>query len=104
MMTDASAQQEEEWSRLYNLITQMLTPLGADDGLGRGDYWLLDDNYGWYRHQLEFQNPRLFHPDVVKSLQTLLVNFPDWDITISLHETIRQIVESWRTRLGSPLI
>jgi len=31
-------------------------------------------------------------------------HFPDWDITISLHETIRQIVESWRTRLGSPLI
>lgn len=83
-MVSASEQQEEEWPRLYDLIIQTLAPLGTDDALGRGDYWLLEDNLGWFRHQLEFQNARLFHPDIVKSLQALLVDFPDWDIAIRL--------------------
>jgi CDP-paratose 2-epimerase len=26
-------------------------------------------------------------------------HYPNWDITISLDETIRQIVEAWKTRL-----
>lgn len=83
-MVSASEQQENEWPRLYKLIKQTLEPLGIDDALARGDYWLLEENLGWFRHQLEFQNARLFHPEVVKSLQALLGDFPDWDITIRL--------------------
>lgn len=81
-MVGASEQQEEEWPRLYDLITQTLAPLGKDDALAGGDYWLLEDNLGWFRHQLEFQNLDLFRPAVVKSLQALLADFPDWEITI----------------------
>ncbi|WP_053976090.1 NAD-dependent epimerase/dehydratase family protein [Mangrovimonas xylaniphaga] len=32
-------------------------------------------------------------------LRKMKAHYPDWDITISLDETIRQIVESWKTRL-----
>ena len=28
-------------------------------------------------------------------------NYPAWDITIGLEETIRQIVEGWQGRLGN---
>ncbi len=31
-------------------------------------------------------------------LRKMRAHYPDWDITISLEETIRQIVESWKTR------
>jgi CDP-paratose 2-epimerase len=34
-------------------------------------------------------------------LRKMKSHYPDWDITISLEETIRQIVEAWRTREGS---
>jgi hypothetical protein len=81
-MVDASEQQENEWQRLHDLITQTVDRYGLKDAVGEGDYWLYDDNLGWYRHQLEFNNPRLFHPEVVKSLQSLLSDFPDWDISI----------------------
>lgn len=81
-MADASAQQEDEWQRLHDLITQTVDRYGIKDAVGEGDYWLYDDNLGWYRHQLEFQNLGLFRPEVVKSIQVLLADFPDWDITI----------------------
>jgi CDP-paratose 2-epimerase len=28
-------------------------------------------------------------------------HYPNWDITISLEETIRQIVEAWRGRVSA---
>ena len=31
-------------------------------------------------------------------LRKMRAHYPTWDITQSLEETIRQIVESWRTR------
>jgi CDP-paratose 2-epimerase len=35
-------------------------------------------------------------------LRKMRAHFPQWDIAISLTETIRQIVESWRGRLENP--
>lgn len=32
-------------------------------------------------------------------LRKMRAHYPDWDITISLEETIRQIVESWKSRI-----
>jgi CDP-paratose 2-epimerase len=34
-------------------------------------------------------------------LRKMKAHFPSWDITISLEETIRQIVESWRKRIAA---
>jgi CDP-paratose 2-epimerase len=31
-------------------------------------------------------------------LRKMKSHYPGWDITISLEETIRQIVEAWKTR------
>jgi hypothetical protein len=33
-------------------------------------------------HQLEFQNLALFYPTCIKALQALLIDFPDWEITV----------------------
>ena len=33
-------------------------------------------------------------------LRKMRAHFPAWDITVSLEETFRQIVEAWRSRLG----
>ena len=32
------------------------------------------------------------------NLAKMRAHYPDWDITVSLEETIRQIVENWRKR------
>ena len=60
-------------------------PLAAEicrrDAFGKGDYWLLDENWGRYRQELEIQNLNLLQPHIVKSLQALLADLPNWYIT-----------------------
>jgi hypothetical protein len=42
----------------------------------------LDENWGWFAHQLEFQNPALFKTVCIKALQALLTEYPDWEIRV----------------------
>lgn len=80
--SSATQDQEREWQPLHDMITETLDRFGRKDPVGKGDYWLLDENWGWFVQQLEFQNLNLFRPEIVKCLQGLLAEFPDWEITI----------------------
>jgi hypothetical protein len=82
MSTAEEAAQERDWQILHDAITAMLDRFGRKDAFGRGDYWLVDDNWGRRSQQLEFQNLGLFKPQIVKALQDLLVGYPDWYITV----------------------
>lgn len=82
MSSENELVQEAEWSRLHNLITEALDQFGKKNAFREGDYWLLDDNWGWRRHQLEVQNLELLRPHVIKALQALLADFPNWDMTV----------------------
>ena len=81
-MGNNHATQEAEWQHLHDLITETLDRHGRKDAFGKGDYWLLDENWSWRCHQLEFQNLELFRPEIVKTLQALLADYPDWEIAI----------------------
>ena len=82
MSTEELTQQDKEWLILHDRITETLDRFGQKNAFGRGDYWLLDDNLGLHRMELEFQNLSLFQPHIIKSLQALLVDYPDWEITV----------------------
>lgn len=76
--------QEREWAALHSKIVTVLDKFGRGNRAGPDDcdYWLVDDNWGWWRHQLEVQNLNLLRPEVIRLLQQLLVDFPDWEITV----------------------
>lgn len=78
------SQQELEWGRLYDRIAEYLRPLGTQSPIGEGDYWLLDENWGQYLHRIEIQNLNLLAPTVIKGLQSLLTDYPDWDIAMAV--------------------
>ena len=82
MASDHDAVQDREWQVLHDRITQMLDRYGKKDAVRNGDYWLLDENWGWERQQLEFQNLNLLQPNIIKALQALLVDYPTWDLTV----------------------
>lgn len=82
MTTEADARQEAEWAVLHDRITQALRSFGNEDPFGDGDYWLLDDNWGWSVHQLEVQNLAMLRHEVILALQTALVGYPDWYVTV----------------------
>ena len=50
-------------------------------------------------YQYSDKNREGDHICYYSDLRKMKAHYPDWDITISLDETIRQIVESWKERL-----
>jgi hypothetical protein len=83
-MTADDIAEESEWQSLHDRIIEILDRLGKKDAFREGDYWLLDENWGWERQQLEFQNLALLEPTVIHSLRALLSDYPDWDITVRI--------------------
>ena len=69
-------EQEKEWSLLCARIAELLQP--SEEGK---DYALME-NFGAYRHRIEGESPKLVMPEVVKSLQGLLIEHPYWEIVI----------------------
>lgn len=82
MNENRQAEQQRDWQVLHDAVTRVIDRYGTKSPLRQGDYWLLDENWGRYSQQLEFQNLDLFHPIILQLLQNLLQLFPDWHITI----------------------
>jgi hypothetical protein len=59
-----------------------MTP--ENDGTDEKDYLLVDDNLGLYKHRIEANKLELVQPVVVKSLQKLLIEYPNWEIVVAL--------------------
>jgi hypothetical protein len=76
--------QEKEWVLIYRDIKRMLEPYGKEDAFGKGDYLLVDDNWGNHQQKLEVQNLNLIRPRIVELLQSILAPYPDWEIVIGI--------------------
>lgn len=74
------ARREAEWRILHDRITETLDQFGRKDAFGRGDYWLVDEDWGQYLQRLEIQNLSFLQPHIIQSLRALLIGYPDWEI------------------------
>lgn len=83
--------QEAEWELIYNEINRVLEPYGKEDAFGKGDYLLVDDNWGNHQQKIEVQNLNLIKPEIVKSLQKILAPYPDWEIVIAIDVRERKV-------------
>ena len=54
--------------------------VGVESAVGRGDFWVVDDNYGWRRHTVYIFNLALFTPSMVNAARKLLQGHPNWEI------------------------
>jgi len=93
MTSDLHLEQDREWAALYDEIQGVLRPLG-EEGRGEmqgetyvyvsGDYLLVKDNWGGYRHKIEASNLEFIRPMVIASLRHLLIGYPNWEIVLTL--------------------
>ena len=74
---------EQEWNDLYQRLKQVLQPYG-ENAMDGGDYFLVDENFGRYTHQVEMHKLDMLRPEIIKALQGVLVGHPDWEIEISV--------------------
>jgi len=76
--------QERDWELIYGEISRTLERFGKEDAFGKGDYWLVDDNWGNHQQKIEVQNLNLIKPQIVKLLQKILAPYQDWEIVVAI--------------------
>jgi hypothetical protein len=77
-------EQERQWGDLYDKIVETMRQFGSEDYRGRADHLIVDDNYGWRRHTIEVHKLPMLQLAVIKSLQSLLREVPDWAIVVAV--------------------
>ena len=80
-----------EWEELYGRMKLVLQKYG-EDHIDGGDYYLVEENFDRYTHQVEFHKLHMLRPEIIMALQSLLCSYPDWEIAISLRIPERDIV------------
>jgi hypothetical protein len=77
---------ERLWEELYREITLVLDKYGSSYNFraGEGDYWIIDEPYGFDQHNVYFCNFKLFEPNIIKELQGLLKKFSGWEIFVTV--------------------
>lgn len=84
MAEDIRAIRERDWQILYERVKATLDRFGQINAFGDGDYWLVDDDWGWFRQQVEFHTLKMLRPEVIDELQNIIANYPDWEITVRI--------------------
>jgi hypothetical protein len=78
------AEQERAWEVLYDQVREILGQYGSENYLGDADYLVVDDNYGWLRQKIEVHKLHMLQPPIVKRLQQLLNEYPEWEIVLAV--------------------
>lgn len=81
---DDELEQANTWQLLYDRIRRFMLTQGTEYYLQTGDCWVLDDNWGSKQQKILVRNLKLLRPPVIKSLQRMLQEFPDWEIMVAV--------------------
>lgn len=86
---------EKIWEELYRRMTAVLQKYGNDTNFrtDEGDFWIIDEPYGFDQHNVYFNKLKMFDPKIVRELQLLLKQFPGWEIFVTAY--IKPEGESW---------
>jgi hypothetical protein len=82
--------QHEKWLLLGQRLMAVLQKFGNEDSWDAdlksviNDYYLRDDNWGGNDHKVEIHNLKMLRPEVVKSIQEVLRDFPKWNVFIQV--------------------
>lgn len=72
------------WETLFEKARECLRQFGTEDFVGRGDYWVLDDNYGFQSINVAVHRLGFLRPHVVHELQRMLEKYPTWEIKVAI--------------------
>ena len=59
---------DEEWKVVYDAIREVCGRHGTEDPYGKGDYWVVDDNWGGVSQKLVVSSPKFLTPKLVAEL------------------------------------
>lgn len=82
MESELEARQEAEWQVLYDRVAALLERYGKIDFSSGADYWLVDENLGWWCQIIETHKTTVLNPAIIEQLQDFLQDYADWRIEI----------------------
>ncbi|MFL9828982.1 hypothetical protein, partial [Rhodoplanes sp. SY1] len=74
--------QSELWSMMFSRIAGVMRKYGIEDPFANGDYFVFDENWGPAENKVEINNLALLRPAIIKELQSLLHDVPNWRIIV----------------------
>jgi hypothetical protein len=92
-MDDKTEEQAAKWDILYREIRTLLLHFGTESFRRTADCWVDDDNLGTKQQKIYIRNLALLRPEVIKTLQLLLTDLPDWEIIIAV--SVPERGETW---------
>lgn len=81
---ETDARNAELWNTLMDRVEDLLEPLGQENHLGNGDYWIYDSFLGHPEVLVYINNLALLEPSVIKQLQQTLGGLPGTQIVVAL--------------------
>ncbi len=72
------------WGELYRAVVDVLGQYGKEEPTGDGDFWVVDDNYGWRLQIVNIFDLKMLDPEIVAKLRALLDKLPEWSIVLVL--------------------
>src|SRR5213076_302740 len=98
---------EEQWLALYNELLSALSRFRENSPSDpRGDYWLVDDDWGGYHHKVCVLDPEFWSSAVEQQIREVLTtSFSDWGVYVVFEDgsgRLGLIVYSSRTEIEQP--
>lgn len=79
------------WQKLYQQVGAVFSEYLRQGLIGEEEYFVVPDDWGWSRLQTELVLSPLW-PEFVRRFQLILVDFPDWWITM---QVMRNEADGW---------
>lgn len=97
MATDEDRLHEERlkaFDHLGNVIEEFMSQFGRPDSLSRpGDFCVIGDYWGYPQVKVGIHELTLLRPAIVKGLQQIISNFPEWEIVYTV--AVRGHYDDW---------
>lgn len=91
--------QRKKWLELGGRLKPLLEQFGKEDSWDSdlktvlNDYYFMEDNWGGAYHKVEIHNLRMLKPEVIRSIQALLRDYPKWHVFLQVD--VPGMEEAW---------
>lgn len=79
--TDETAQ-DRAWTQVYRRLVDHFGQHGLEDCCGRGDFWVVADNYSWPSNKVLLFNLELLTVANIQVVQAMLADQPPWTVAL----------------------
>lgn len=80
-----------QWRAVYDSLSESVAKLGVEDPYGKGDYWVVDDDYGDATQKICVHRKSFLVPELLTAIQASLRSFPGWRVMLQIEFPIKGV-------------